>query len=145
MNENSQSAAVEAGGDTQSPKSGDGPSRSAEQSADRPSLFERLTGLFRNRNGSSLREELADALADSQTDDAEAFSPGERAMLNNILRLREVRVEDAMIPRADIEAIELSTTLGELIGLFEESGDNVEKVGPLLTVALGLALRREAK
>jgi CBS domain containing-hemolysin-like protein len=122
MNENSQSAAVEAGGDPQSPKSGDGPSRSAEQSADRPSLFERLTGLFRNRNGSSLREELADALAESQPDDAEAFSPGERAMLNNILRLREVRVEDAMIPRADIEAIELSTTLGELFGVFEESG-----------------------
>ena len=30
-------------------------------------------------------------------------------------------------------------------GLFEGSGDNVEKVGPLLTVALGLALRRGAK
>jgi Tfp pilus assembly PilM family ATPase len=30
-------------------------------------------------------------------------------------------------------------------GLFEDAGDNVEKVGPLLTVALGLALRREAK
>ncbi len=43
-------------------------------------------------------------------------------MLKNILRLREVRVEDTMIPRADIEAVELSTTLGELIGLFERSG-----------------------
>ncbi|HET6462407.1 MAG TPA: type IV pilus assembly protein PilM [Candidatus Krumholzibacteria bacterium] len=30
-------------------------------------------------------------------------------------------------------------------GLFEGSGDSVEKVGPLLTVALGLALRRGAK
>ena len=30
-------------------------------------------------------------------------------------------------------------------GLFEEHGDNAEKVAPLLTVALGLALRREAK
>jgi type IV pilus assembly protein PilM len=30
-------------------------------------------------------------------------------------------------------------------GLFETGGDDVEKVGPLLTVALGLALRREAK
>jgi type IV pilus assembly protein PilM len=30
-------------------------------------------------------------------------------------------------------------------GLFEGTGDDVEKVGPLLTVALGLALRRGAK
>jgi type IV pilus assembly protein PilM len=29
--------------------------------------------------------------------------------------------------------------------LFQNSGDDVQKVGPLLTVALGLALRREAK
>ncbi|MCB1466049.1 MAG: hemolysin family protein [Rhizobiaceae bacterium] len=122
MNENSQPPPSEDGGDAQSPKTGEGPSRSAEYSADRPTLFERFSGLFRNRNGSTLREELEDALAEGQRDDAEAFSPGERAMLNNILRLREVRVEDAMIPRADIEAVELSTTLGELIGVFDESG-----------------------
>ena len=30
-------------------------------------------------------------------------------MLNNILRLREVRVEDVMVPRADIEAVEIDT------------------------------------
>ncbi len=30
-------------------------------------------------------------------------------------------------------------------GLFDGTGDDVERVGPLLTVALGLALRREAK
>ena len=30
-------------------------------------------------------------------------------------------------------------------GVFEAAGDDVEKVGPILTVALGLALRREAK
>jgi CBS domain containing-hemolysin-like protein len=43
-------------------------------------------------------------------------------MLNNILRLREVRVEDVMVPRADIEAVEISTTLADLLGLFEQSG-----------------------
>ena len=36
--------------------------------------------------------------------------------------LREVRVEDVMVPRADIEAVEISTTLGELMSLFEQSG-----------------------
>ena len=43
-------------------------------------------------------------------------------MLNNILRLREVRVEDVMVPRADIEAVEINTTLGDLMSLFEQSG-----------------------
>ena len=43
-------------------------------------------------------------------------------MLNNILRLREVRVEDVMVPRADVEAVEITTTLGELMVVFEQSG-----------------------
>ena len=43
-------------------------------------------------------------------------------MLNNILRFREVRVEDVMVPRADIEAVEINTTLGALMNLFEQSG-----------------------
>ncbi|MBL8584605.1 MAG: HlyC/CorC family transporter [Rhizobiaceae bacterium] len=86
-----------------------------------PTLFERLIGLFKQKNGSSLRDDLADALSETATD-AEAFSPGERAMLNNILRLREVRVEDVMVPRADIQAVDVNTSLGELLQLFEESG-----------------------
>ncbi len=43
-------------------------------------------------------------------------------MLNNILRFREVRVEDVMVPRADIEAVDQNITIGELMALFEESG-----------------------
>ncbi|MGO4842906.1 CBS domain-containing protein, partial [Rhizobiaceae sp. 2RAB30] len=65
--------------------------------------------------------DLADALAESDSGEAD-FSAGERAMLNNILRLREVRVEDVMIPRADVEAVEISITLGDLLNVFEESG-----------------------
>lgn len=97
------------------------PSAQVSPAAERPTLFERLAGMFRQRNGSTLREDIADALADGGAD-GEAFSPGERAMLNNILRLREVRVEDVMIPRADIEAVDITTTLGDLMVLFERSG-----------------------
>lgn len=103
---------------TGSPASG---SIASEPSPAGPSLFDRVLGLFRQRNGTSLREEIAGALAET-TSGAESFSPGERAMLNNILRLREVRVEDVMVPRADIEAVEITTTLGDLLGLFEQSG-----------------------
>ncbi|TPK67722.1 HlyC/CorC family transporter [Mesorhizobium sp. B2-4-19] len=96
-------------------------SAASEPSLAGPSLFDRVLGLFRQRNGTSLREEIAGALAETASD-AGAFSPGERAMLNNILRLREVRVEDVMLPRADIEAVEITTTLGDLLGTFEQSG-----------------------
>jgi CBS domain containing-hemolysin-like protein len=104
-----------------SEQSADGPSTAYQAAPDRPTLFERLTSFFRQRNGSSLREDIADALAETASDEA-AFSPAERAMLNNILRLREVRVEDVMVPRADIEAMEINTTLGDLLNLFEQSG-----------------------
>lgn len=94
---------------------------SPETASERQSFFHRLAGLFRHRNGSNLRDDLTDALAESATGE-ESFSPGERAMLNNILRLREVRVEDVMIPRADVEAVEISTTLADLMVVFEQSG-----------------------
>lgn len=84
-------------------------------------FWSRAARLLRGASPSSLREDLADALqtdADSNT----VFSPGERAMLNNILRFREVRVEDVMVPRADIEAVDQSITIGELMVIFEESG-----------------------
>ena len=37
---------------------------------------------------------------------------------------------------AEIDGLEL---------VFEAGGDNVDKIGPILTVAFGLALRREGK
>ncbi|MFC5385088.1 hemolysin family protein [Aquamicrobium segne] len=86
-----------------------------------PGFFQKLISLLKPKNGGNLREEIVDALAETHTE-AEGFSPGERAMLNNILRLREVRVEDVMVPRADIEAVESGTTLAELLSVFEQSG-----------------------
>ncbi|NTG49841.1 HlyC/CorC family transporter [Agrobacterium rhizogenes] len=86
------------------------------------SFWARAARILRPAQGSArLREDLADALIAGATDD-DAFSPDERAMLHNILRFREVRVEDVMVPRADIEAVDQNITIGELMILFEESG-----------------------
>ncbi|WP_299476637.1 hemolysin family protein [uncultured Roseibium sp.] len=73
------------------------------------------------RQSSSLRENLEDELAREVSDDA-AFSPEERLLLGNILRLRELRVDDVMIPRADIDAVDLDTSLSRLMELFQKSG-----------------------
>ena len=85
------------------------------------SFWARAARILRPQQGSRLREDIADALMTSDTGD-DAFSPDERAMLHNILRFREVRVADVMVPRADIEAVDQTITIGELMILFEESG-----------------------
>ncbi|WP_374828996.1 hemolysin family protein [Paenochrobactrum pullorum] len=85
------------------------------------SFLSNLLPFLRSRQTSSLREDLADALSEQDSSNT-VFSPEERAMLNNILRLREIRVEDVMIPRADVEAVEISTPLGEVLEQFEKSG-----------------------
>jgi CBS domain containing-hemolysin-like protein len=43
-------------------------------------------------------------------------------MIRNILALRERRIEDVMVPRADIIAVQQDITLGELVRVFEGAG-----------------------
>lgn len=81
----------------------------------------RIQRFFNTNPHGRLREELTDALAVDDTANT-LFSPEERAMLKNILHLREIRIEDIMIQRADIISVEQTVTLDQLIILFEESG-----------------------
>jgi CBS domain containing-hemolysin-like protein len=46
-------------------------------------------------------------------------SQAERKMLKNILALRERRIEDVMVPRADIVAVHQDIPLGELLKMFQ--------------------------
>jgi CBS domain containing-hemolysin-like protein len=50
------------------------------------------------------------------------FSPEERTMLQNILALRGRRIDDVMVPRADIIAVQQDIALGDLIKVFEGAG-----------------------
>jgi CBS domain containing-hemolysin-like protein len=43
-------------------------------------------------------------------------------MLRNVLSFHRIRVEDVMVPRADIVAVAADTNLGELLGLFRTAG-----------------------
>jgi CBS domain containing-hemolysin-like protein len=49
---------------------------------------------------------------------ATGFSPKESAMLRSILSLRERRVADVMVPRADIIAVQKNIALGDLLKVF---------------------------
>lgn len=68
----------------------------------------------------SLREGLEDAL--QETADASAdISPKERALLINVLGMRDVRVSDIMTPRARIIGIGHDASLAELLAAFQAS------------------------
>ena len=82
--------------------------------------FWRLLGHKRG-SGPSVREGLADALARDTTDSG-GFTAEEKAMLASVLRLKDIRVEDLMVPRTDIEAVEVDTTLAEMLLIFEAEG-----------------------
>lgn len=117
--QNNSSTAGDSRSDTQD---AEGQSTQRSQSSEKRSLLANIFPFMRSRQSSSLREDLADALSSTESEQDSAFSPEEKAMLNNILRLREIRVEDVMIPRADVVAIEISTPLWEALELFESSG-----------------------
>lgn len=86
-------------------------------------LVDRLKSALRLRKEASLRADLEGALAEDQQTETtdQAFSPEERAMLRNILGLREVRVADVMIPRADIMAADHDISVGDLLKLFRDA------------------------
>ena len=68
----------------------------------------------------SIRADLKDVLEAGAG--LHGFSPQESAMLKNILALRERRVEDVMVPRADIIAVQKDIGLGDLMKVFEGAG-----------------------
>jgi CBS domain containing-hemolysin-like protein len=83
-----------------------------------------LTRLMRavfNWKSSSARSDLQSVLANGSVGEG-GFSPQERIMLTNILALRGRRVDDVMVPRADIITVQQDIALGDLIKVFEGAG-----------------------
>jgi CBS domain containing-hemolysin-like protein len=80
-----------------------------------------LRGLFGLRQNGSARVEIEEALAADEAAGA-AFSPEERAMLRAVLKLGDMRVEDVMVPRADIDAVDIQTPIADLLTAFAEAG-----------------------
>ena len=82
-------------------------------------LVHAIRSLFGWKPG-SLRADLQVVL-DASTPDEASFSTVERTMLRNILGLRERRIADVMVPRADIIAVRQDISLGELMKLFQSA------------------------
>jgi CBS domain containing-hemolysin-like protein len=99
---------------------GDLPPESDQVADEEPSWLERLLGRFGLGEEPDLREVIEDALTRSKAG-GDSFSAQERAMLLNTLRFGKLTVEDVMVPRADIIAVEQSTNVAELMRVFREA------------------------
>jgi CBS domain containing-hemolysin-like protein len=84
------------------------------------SLISRILGVLGLRSVPSIREDIEDALAES--DVGAELSQRERDMLKNVLGFRAKRVNDIMVPRADIIAVPLEISLGDLLRVFRTAG-----------------------
>src|SRR5215510_8638637 len=99
----------------QRPASEAEPAQSATNKVGDSWLGRTLRTLFGSKAG-SIRANLRSALEKGASE--AGFSPKESAMLRNILSLRERRVADVMVPRADIIAVQKSIALGDLLKVF---------------------------
>jgi CBS domain containing-hemolysin-like protein len=87
-------------------------------SEEETSWFDRLLQTFGLGEEPDLRELIEDALARSKSD---TLSAQERSMLRRILRFGKLTVEDVMVPRADIIAVDDTVTVDELMRVFRQA------------------------
>jgi len=80
--------------------------------------------IFKPRDNQSLKEAIEDLIEDHDEEAQENGDPvtdtHERALITNILKLQEETVEDVMVPRADIIAVEETASQEELMTLLAE-------------------------
>ncbi len=94
------------------------PVEDAHEADEETSWFERVLAIFGLGEEPDLRELIEDALARSKSD---ALSAQERGMLRRILRFGKLTVEDVMVPRADIIAVDNTVTVDELMRVFRQA------------------------
>src|SRR5580658_2073952 len=85
----------------------------------RESWLNRMTRALFGWSPASIRSDLKVLLDGAAAETG--FSPEESRMLKNILGLRERRLDDLMVPRADIVAVQQDIALGELVKVFENA------------------------
>jgi magnesium and cobalt transporter len=92
------------------------------------SALSRLLGRLRN-NEQSVRESIAELVQEAGSEaalgtagEAAGLNLQERALIANVLRLREINADDVMVPRPDIVAMRADVTL-------EQAMDQIRKEG----------------
>ena len=115
--------------DDQSTEKAKQPPSSRENSAQAPvgptqptGLWSRLRGLFSNGADSSLRESLEGVIQQHGNENGDSgLKPEARSRMINLLEFEDLRVDDVMVPRADIIAVGEDVTIQELLKIFIEA------------------------
>ncbi|MEM7399221.1 MAG: hemolysin family protein [Pseudomonadota bacterium] len=99
------------------------PERETDPNLDRPaeddsSWFDRLLQTFGLSDEQDARTLIESALIKSKSD---ALTPEQRSMMLRILQFGSLTVEDVMVPRADIVAVDDGVTIDELLRVFRKS------------------------
>ena len=106
-------------------------SRTATDDDNDGRIWQRLKTMFFGRDHEpTLREQLEEAIAEHEEDSDDAgqsdnggdLTAVERTMLRNLLHFSEHRVDDVMVPRSDIVAIDESAGFADCIAAFAEHG-----------------------
>ncbi len=91
-----------------------------------PNIWDRVRGLVRSfrkaRNGETSPRDTLDELIEEREESEIPLGEDERTLVANILHLRDRSAEDAMVPRADIVAVESKTSLADVIALMTKTG-----------------------
>lgn len=77
-------------------------------------LFKNFLKLFKKTEPESLRETIEDLIEETNEEEP-SIESGERALLENVLNLRELNAQDVMIPRADIISSLITGDADEMI------------------------------
>ena len=84
-------------------------------------IVSRVQLILSPRGDASLRESLEGVLEEHEGGET-SLSSQERLMLSNILSFNELRVDDVMVPRADILAVDEDQSLREVLKAFSDAG-----------------------
>ncbi|TDH61558.1 HlyC/CorC family transporter [Dankookia rubra] len=96
----------------------------------RQGILWRLQGLLRKREAESVRDRMEELIEEHEElprdsngrGHPDEFSAQERAVLGNVLKLRDKTADDVMVPRADIMAMPEDFTLDQAIRLIQRDG-----------------------
>src|SRR5262245_51962435 len=85
----------------------------------RESLLHWLKTLFGSDRDNSLRESLEDTIESHESQNpADSIRPEAKQMMLNLIAFADMRIDDVMVPRTDIVAVEDTASLRELLDCF---------------------------
>ena len=87
-------------------------------------MFNKITNKIKSILKRSDRENIKDVLEDlieDNADSTEKIDDGTKNIFKNVINLNNKCIEDVMIPRADIDAVSIETTLTDLVSFIDKT------------------------